>query len=202
MHLRFCDKVLEFDFDGNGNPVNSNGSVNSNYTSPNATYTATDNSLSIHQTWWNMNTTAATVVGAKAEIIGFEREVSDDCFKCDKDSNQWGNFISGHSGATNGFFGNATGAVSGNTHHTLYFASPVSYQFDLNISLPPLSPLSCCCEKIKFRIRYTYIFKDKNGECKMCSTVFEYYYQRGTCPRRINTGDPRDITTGIKNNVK
>lgn len=168
----FCDKVLEFD----------------NNTTPNATYSATNNFLSIHQDWWNMNTSAVTVVGAKAEIVSFEREVSDDCFKCDKDSNQWGNFISGKLGAVNGSFGNAVGSVSGNTHHTLYFANPNSYSFDLNISIPPLSTLSCCCEKIRFKVRYTYIFKDKNGDCKMCSAVFEYYYQRGKCPKVINTG--------------
>ena len=181
----FCDKVLEFDYNQ----------------SPNATYSATSNSLSIHQDWWNMNTSAVTVVGAKAEIISFEREVSEDCMKCDKDSNQWGNFISGSSGTTNGSFGNATGSVTGNTHHTLYFANPNSYSFDLNINIPPISTLKCCCEKIRFKVRYTYIFKDKNGECKMCSAVFEYFYQRGDCPKK-NPGNPIDINTGNINYVK
>lgn len=181
----FCDKVLEFDYNQ----------------SPNATYSATSNSLSIHQDWWNMNTSAVTVVGAKAEIVSFEREVSDDCMKCDKDSNQWGNFISGNSGTSNGSFGNATGSVTGNTHHTLYFANPNSYSFDLNINIPPISTLKCCCEKIRFKVRYTYIFKDKNGECKMCSAVFEYFYQRGDCPKK-NPGNPIDISTGNINYVK
>lgn len=178
----FCDKVLEFD---------SNQS-------PNATYSATSNSLSIHQDWWNMNTSAVTVVGAKAEIVSFERQVSDECMKCDKDSNQWGNFISGHSGTTNGSFGNANDSVPGSTHHTLYFTNSNSYSFDTNISLPPLSTLACCCEKIKLKIRYTYIFKDKNGECKMCSAVFEYYYQRGQC--RSNPTGPQN-PTGLSTNA-
>lgn len=182
----FCEKVLEFDNDQ----------------SPNATYTANNNSLSINQNWWNMNTSAGTVVGAKAEIISFERQISDDCMKCDKDSNQWGNFISGTSGTSNGSFGNATGSVTGNTHHTLYFANPNSYSFNLNISIPPVSTLTCCCEKIRFKIRYTYTFKDKNGECKMCSAVFEYFYQRGQC-RKLPPHDwnPVDATgTAVNHN--
>jgi len=168
----FCNKVLEFDGDN----------------SPTPTYSATNNSLTINQNWWNMNTSVVTVVGAKAEIVSFEREVSDDCMKCDKDSNQWGNFISGSSGTTNGSFGNATGSVTGNTHHTLYFDKPNTYSFTTTISLPPLSTLKCCCEKIRYKIRYTYIFKDQNGDCKMCSAVFEYFYQRGQCPRINPTG--------------
>ena len=162
----YCEKVLEFD----------------NNTTPNATYNVVGNSLAIHQDWWNMNSAAGTVVAAKAEIISFVREVSDDCMKCNKDSNQWGNFISGTSGAVNGSFGNANSGVTGNTHHTLYFANPNAYSFDTNISIPPLSTLSCCCEKIRIKIRYTYTFRDSNGNCKMCSAVFEYRYQKGTCP--------------------
>ena len=177
----YCEKVLEFD----------------NNTTPNATYNVVGNSLAIHQDWWNMNSAAGTVVAAKAEIISFVREVSDDCMKCDKDSNQWGNFISGTSGAVNGSFGNANSGVTGNTHHTLYFANPNSFSFDTNISIPPLSTLSCCCEKIRIKIRYTYTFRDSNGNCKMCSAVFEYYFQKGSCPK----GNPID-NSGSFNNIK
>ena len=177
----YCEKVLEFD----------------NNTTPNATYNVVGNSLAIHQDWWNMNSAAGTVVAAKAEIISFVREVSDDCMKCDKDSNQWGNFISGTSGAVNGSFGNANSGVSGSTHHTLYFANPNSFSFDTNISIPPLSTLSCCCEKIRIKIRYTYTFRDSNGNCKMCSAVFEYYFQKGSCPK----GNPID-NSGSFNNIK
>ncbi|MBP8791987.1 MAG: hypothetical protein KBE41_08880 [Lutibacter sp.] len=169
----FCDKVADFD---------SNQS-------PNASYSATTSSLSIHQDWWDMNpATSGTIVAAKAEIISFDRQVSDDCMKCDKDAKQWGNFISGNSGTSNGSFGNATGSVSGNTHHTLYFANPNAFSFDLNISLPPLATLKCCCDKIKIKVRYTYTFKDQNGVCRMCSAVFQYTYQKGICPIVIDHG--------------
>ncbi|KIA90677.1 hypothetical protein [Kaistella jeonii] len=183
----FCEKALEYDSD---------------YT-PNASYTAAGNSLSIHQAWWDMNpATAATIVAAKAEIISFSREVSDDCMKCDKNSNQWGNFISGTSGLSNGSFGNATNPLTGNTHHTLYFANPNKYFFDLNISLPPISTLTCCCEKFKIKIRYTYTYKDQNGACRMCSEVFEYSYQKGQCPIKNPTGggiDIKDVSTKVSN---
>lgn len=183
----FCNRTAEYDSEQ----------------TPNATYSATGNSLSIHQVWWDMNpATAAMIVGAKAEIISFSREVSDDCMKCDKNSDQWGNFISGTSGAANGSFGNATGSVTGNTHHTLYFANPNKYFFDLNISLPPISTLTCCCEKFKIKIRYTYTYKDKDGSCKMCSEVFEYSYQKGQCPVIHPSGggiDIKDISTKASN---
>ncbi len=179
----YCEKVLEFD----------------NNTTPNATYNVVGNSLAIHQDWWNMNSAAGTVVAAKAEIVSFVREVSDDCMKCNKDSNQWGNFISGTSGTVNGSLGNANSGVTGNTHHTLYFANPISTSFDTNISIPPLSTLSCCCEKIRIKIRYSYTFKDANGNCKMCSAVFEYFFQKGVC----KTTNPSDWTPiGISTNME
>ena len=185
----YCEKVLEFD----------------NNNTQNATYNVAGNSLAIHQDWWSMGSASGTVVAAKAEIVSFVREVSDDCMKCDKDSNQWGNFISGKSGAVAGSFGNANSGVTGNTHHTLYFANPNSYSFDTNISIPPLSVLSCCCEKIRIKIRYTYTFKDASGNCKMCSAVFEYYFQKGCC----KTVDPSDynplgisVKTDQLNNTK
>ena len=178
----FCKKTAEYDSDP----------------SPAATYSATGNSLSIHQNWWDMNpATSAMIVGAKAELISFSREVSDDCMKCDRDSSQWGNFISGNSGTSNGSFGNATAPVSGNTHHTLYFANPNKFSFDLNISLPPVSTLKCCCEKFKIKIRYTYIYQDRNGQCRMCSEVFEYSYQKGQCP--IIHQNP-DLPSGMTSN--
>jgi len=171
----FCETALEMQSGNN----------------PNATYDIRGNSLSIHQGWWNTNSSAGTIVGAKAEIISFQRKVSDECMKCNKDANLWGNFISGNLDQTNGSFADANNGVTGNTHHTLYFneieTNPSA--FDLNIAIPPLSTLKCCCERIKILIRYTYTFKDKNGECKMCSAVFKYSFQKGKCPMIIYIDD-------------
>lgn len=181
----FCEKTLEFDHN----------------TTPRATLkNSSEYTLSIHQDWWAQNSMSQyPLVSAKAEIISFEREVSDDCMKCDKDWKQWGNFVSGKMNTTQGSFGMATGGnVTGNTHHSLYFIDPKSYSFDLDIAVPPINGLSCCCEKMRFNIRYTYTYKDKDGSCKSCSAVFEYYYQKGKCPK----APPIDVNGVINNGVK
>jgi len=172
----FCTKNVEFDND-----------------QPKVTYSG--NTLNILHPLWNMS--GATLVGVKAEIIEFDRYVGDECMTCNKDASIWGNFISGTYGVP-GAFAVATGTVTGNTHHSIYFSGPgLGIPFNLNISTPPLSNLSCCCDKITVTIRYTFIFKDASGDCKYCSQIFKYNYQKGTC-QNINT----DGSTGTINNTK
>jgi len=183
----YCEKEVEFDYDQ----------------APAPTYNATNNSIHITQALWDM--AGKPLVGVKAEIIGFERTVGAECMKCDKNSNQWGNFIGGNSGSTVGSFTSANdGGVTGNTHHSIYFYPSNSYKYDMDIAIPPLSTLSCCCDKIRIKIRYTHIFKEANGECKMCSSVFEYEFTQGTCPKQPTTPNYGDATpwqhvTPIKN---
>lgn len=177
----YCEKDVEFDYN--------------QATAP--TYNATNNSIHISQDLWDM--AGKPLVGVKAEIIGFERTISDECMKCDKNGNQWGNFIGGNSGSTAGSFSTANdGGVTGNTHHSIYFYPSNSYKYDMDIAIPPLSKLSCCCDKMKIKIRYTHIFKDANGECKMCSNVFEYEFTHGTCtPTPTDGGGPWHPSGGV-----
>ena len=130
-----------------------------------------------------------TVIGVKAEIIAFERYVGDSCMSCNKDWNQWGNFTSGIFAGVAGVFGNAVTPVSGNTHHTMYWSSgsagfPAISTFSMNISTPPLSNLSCCCEKLAVTIRYTYTYKPQGGDCIICTQApRRYIIQKGNCPK-------------------
>ncbi|MBK8785444.1 MAG: hypothetical protein IPN43_02840 [Chitinophagaceae bacterium] len=163
----FCSKAVEFDHDL-------------------GTATITGNSLNIVQPLWDM--AGNTIISTKAEIVYFERTVGDECMSCNKDAALWGNFTSGTLGTLAGTFAAATSPVSGSTHHTLYWNPPTGYTgaltpFKLYIKTPPLSTLTCCCEKIKAKIRYTYTFRDKaTGECKTCDAgIFEYEAQKGTC---------------------
>jgi hypothetical protein len=160
------------------------------YNAGNPTTAVTGNTLNIVHPIVLTLPPGVSILGSKAEITGFERYVGDDCMPCDKNATQWGNFINGTSGAVNGAFASATTPVTGNTHHTIYFTGPAATPFNLNISVPPLSNLSCCCDKIVVTIRYTFIFKDKNGECRYCSQVYKYNYQRGTCPANPIGIDP------------
>jgi hypothetical protein len=162
----YCEKAVEFDLND----------------APAPTFNASNNSIHISQELWDM--AGKPIVGVKAEIIGFERTVSDECMKCDKNSNQWGNFIGGNSGSTAGSFSIANdGGVTGNTHHSIYFYPSNSYNYNMDIAIPPLSTLSCCCDKMIIKIRYTHIFKEANGECKMCSNVFEYEFTNKKCKK-------------------
>jgi uncharacterized protein (DUF2147 family) len=128
-----------------------------------------------------------TIAAVKAEIISFQRYVGDSCIDCNKDATQWGNFMIGSLGTINGGFANANNGVTGNTHHSLYWQVPTGFTgpltaFNLNMSIPALSNLTCCCDRIVTAIRYTYTFIDNNTkECVYCSIVMKYQQQKGNC---------------------
>jgi hypothetical protein len=117
----------------------------------------------------------------KAELIGFSYQPQNgniQCWVCDKDDNQWGNFVNGTLAPWgNGVFPSLP-CCGGNSHHTIgWWGNPIlitNRPLVLNISLPPGSTLSCCPFKIDFCIRYT--FTDK--ECRSCSVVKCYEYIR------------------------
>mgnify|MGYP007014260874 CR=1 FL=1 len=153
------------------------------------------------------NPAVGQVVAVKAEIISFERYVGEECMSCDKTSSQWGNFNAGTYAGLNGALGTANNGVTGNTTHSMYWnassgaALPAAASFNLNISLPPLSNLRCCCDQVVITIRYTYSFKDKEtGICKMCSFIRKYTLQKGNCPIIKNPGTPVKVDVpNIKN---
>lgn len=143
------------------------------------------------------NPAVGQVVAVKAEIISFERYIGEECMSCDKTSSQWGNFNTGAYAGLNGALGTTNNGVTGNTTHSMYWNAssgsvlPAAGSFNLNISLPPLSNLRCCCDQVVITIRYTYSFKDKEtGICKMCSFIRKYTLQKGNCPIIKNPGTP------------
>jgi hypothetical protein len=133
-----------------------------------------------------------SIVSAKAEIIAFERYVGDSCVGCNKNYQLWGNFTSGTYAGNNGSLSTAVAPVSGNTTHSIYWTPPGggslpnNGSFNLNISTPALSNLTCCCDRVAVTIRYTFTFKSPNGVCKMCSFIKRYEQKKGNCP---NGGD-------------
>ncbi len=163
------------------------------------TVAVTGNNFNISQPLNIAATGLGNIVAAKAEIIAFERYVGDSCVGCNKDYTQWGNFTSGTYAGNNGSLANATAPVSGNTTHSLYWNAsgggtfPANSPFNLNITTPVLSNLTCCCDRVAVTIRYTFSFKNgNNGVCKMCSFIKRYEYKKGNCPNG-GTDTPADI---------
>lgn len=137
------------------------------------------------------------IVAVKAEIIQFQRFVDDNCMTCTKDWNEWGNFRAGTYATVPGTLGTAVAPLSGNTHHSMYWSNatgfPLNSSFDLNISTPALSDLTCCCDRISLLIRFTCTFRDPiSGRCTVCSVVKVYGAHKGTCPR--DTGNNSTAT--------
>jgi len=168
------------------------------WTSGQQTVTVTGNNFNILQPINIAATGLGNIVAAKAEIIAFERYVGDSCVGCNKDYTQWGNFTSGTYGGNNGSLANATAPVSGSTTHSLYWNAsagasfPANNPFNLNITTPVLSNLTCCCDRVAVTIRYTFTFKNgNNGVCKMCSFVKRYEYKKGNC-RNVVIDTPTD----------
>ncbi len=154
------------------------------------------NNFNIIQAVNPVATGLGNIVTAKAEIISFERYVGDSCMSCNKDWSQWGNFTAGTYASVGGGLANATTPVSGYTHHSIYWATTAPGSFNLSISTPPLSNLSCCCDRVAVTIRYTLSFKDaQTGVCKMCSFVKRYEQKKGNCaanpiPTDVNNTNP------------
>ena len=150
------------------------------------TQTLQGNSINITQPF---NVTGlGNIVAVKAEIISFARYVDDNCMSCDKDWNEWGNFTAGTFANVPGSLGTAVNPVSGNTHHSMYWSSAGGFSpnssFNLIVSAPPLTALSCCCDRVSLTIRYTYTFRNpRSGICFVCSVVRNYGLHKGTCPR-------------------
>jgi hypothetical protein len=120
----------------------------------------------------------------KAELVAFGyyamsgEKLEEQCYVCNKDDKTFGNFTSGTLNAVWTDMPNGTFPVvtTGNTHHTLgWWGSPTlinNKKMILNISLPPVSTLSCCQGYYVYCIRYTFM----DSECRTCSVVRCYQY--------------------------
>ncbi len=134
--------------------------------------TITIDSTLLLQTAVNVN--PGGIKSVKAQLVYFEyKPESDDCVPCNRDSRDWGNFISSslsdnefpldgqptHGHEVQWVTSNASGAsLNGN--------------FNFHISLPPL--VKCCNLDVKFCIRYIFEFID----CTVCEKVVCYSYSK------------------------
>ncbi|MEP7237452.1 MAG: hypothetical protein ABI685_06300 [Ferruginibacter sp.] len=121
----------------------------------------------------------------KAELIGISykpQNNNEQCWVCNKDDNQWGNFVAGtftspYPSMVNGVFPSLP-CCGGNSHHTIGWwgtaTSIMNRPLQLKISLPPASTLSCCPYNVEFCIRYTFT----DAECRSCSVVKCFKYTR------------------------
>lgn len=121
----------------------------------------------------------------KAELIGISygpQNRNDQCWVCNKEDDQWGNFTGGTFSSPfpsmiNGVFPSLP-CCGGNSHHTIGWwgtATTINnYPLKLNISLPPASTLSCCPYNISVCVRYTFT----DAECRSCSVVKCFSYVR------------------------
>ncbi|MCX6223634.1 MAG: hypothetical protein NTV01_02580 [Bacteroidia bacterium] len=106
----------------------------------------------------------------KAQLVYFEyKPESDDCVPCNRDSKDWGNFIS----ATLSDADFNTNAILNWGHEVQWNSTNVTGSnlngtFNFNISLPPL--VKCCSVKIKFCIRYIFEFEN----CVICEKLVCY----------------------------
>jgi hypothetical protein len=124
----------------------------------------------------------------KAEIINFTQKVeqeNQDCALCSKNSQTFGNLISGTMKTEDWNSVNGLPPMlpnsGGNSHHTLVWYSPEAKTTKLNgaeiklsLSASPLSALACCFDVVNFCIRYSFIDKD----CQSCSIVKCYQIKR------------------------
>jgi hypothetical protein len=125
----------------------------------------------------------------KAELIGISygpQNNSIQCWVCNQDDNQWGNFTNGTFSSpfpsmVNGVFPSLP-CCGGNSHHTIgWWGNPViinNRPLQLKISLPPASTLSCCPYNITICIRYTFTDVD----CRSCSVIRCFSYIRQPQP--------------------
>ena len=136
----------------------------------------------------------------KAELIGIiykPQSGNEQCWVCNKDDNQWGNFTSGtftspFPSMINGVFPSLP-CCGGNSHHTIgWWGAPTiinNQALKLNISLPPASTLSCCPYDVEFCIRYTFT----DIECRSCSVVRCFKYTRNPQGGHLDDGQlPND----------
>ncbi len=124
------------------------------------------------------------IVKLSAEIVDFYWYTEGDCKKCNTNDYYFGNLVGGSIGGMTG--GTSVAGPGGTpipTSHQLDFISPtlsgitLNNAFNLNISLPPQTQLSCCTDCFRFCIRYTATFM-QNGVCKTCSIVKCYETKR------------------------
>ena len=162
--------------------------------------TETGGILTIAQTL-SINTT--TIKAIKAEIISFIDQPSNElCIICNRNSSTYGNFETATLNGvgwpmTNGVLPNdpSTGL---NTHHTISWWNNTATtfsngQFRFRITLPPANSLSCCCERFRICIRYTFINKD----CQSCSVVQCYGYTRNPRACNLQTGEQNQFNNEI-----
>ena len=121
----------------------------------------------------------------KAELIGFTyrpQNNNEQCWVCNKEDNQWGNFVGGtfsspYPTMVNGVFPSLP-CCGGNSHHTIGWwgaATTINNKpLQFKISLPPASTLSCCPYNVTFCIRYTFT----DSDCRSCSIVRCFSYIR------------------------
>jgi hypothetical protein len=157
----------------------------------------------------NFSIPGINVTQFKAELIGVSYQPSnsnDQCWVCNKDDNQWGKFVNGtlsapFSPTINGVFPTIP-CCGGNSHHTIgWWGNAVVISgagLRLNISLPPVSTLSCCPYRVSICIRYT--FTDER--CRSCSVVKCYDYTRNPQQPVIIWDDTQADSQIITNPIK
>ena len=120
------------------------------------------------------------VLQVKTEVVDFYWYVEGDCKRCNNNTYNWGNIISGNTNST-GFNTNGTsgtddvGIALPNSHEidflsTTTTGSTFNGNIRLRFSLPPQTELMCCKDCFRFCIRYTIVFME-NGVCKTCTKV-------------------------------
>ena len=100
------------------------------------------------------------------------------CLQCYNTPNQWGSILGG-SLSVSGFtsasstYGTIPTSNPYNNSREIVFttatatAIPASSSINLNMQIPGVNPISCCCIKIKLFLKITY----RNNKCEECSKV-------------------------------
>jgi hypothetical protein len=109
------------------------------------------------------------------------------CLQCYNNPNQWGSILAGNL-AIAGFtaasttYGTIPTTSGYNNSREIIFnaavptAVPMGTDLNLNISVPGVNPISCCCIKIKIFLKVTY----RNNKCEECSKVIRIDFTE--CP--------------------
>ncbi len=123
-----------------------------------------------------------------AEVVAFEHMVNNSsCITCNNDNRMHGVFV-----------GSAQNTISGsgwiNSGHASLYPAPTNFSreatwsttntsgmllnnqsLNLNLGVPVRNPLSCCQDRLRWTIRFSFISLDEvTGECRVCETTRTY----------------------------
>lgn len=144
-----------------------------------------------------------------AEIVGFEHIVNNPlCRTCNNSNKMHGVFVESNMNVI------TNPAGWDNSGKAVLYPATESYsrqaewtnanginmptsgtEFKFRIGVPEQNALKCCCDRIRFAIRYSFVTKDEDGSCRICELVKVYCIIRGTscgdnfmCPAIIFEG--------------